>query len=174
MEFLKERVYTALNAYELKVGSKVVIAKNISALKDFVYNNMISTLTEIYSENNQDRFHGEYIHKCGYGYDTVTGTLCYLIREPEEKTDRPFKNIDELIKTWKKINPVQQPLYTKPLIWIENRFTEEVELITTYDYANSFHSDDRVETSTRVLTMEDLYREYRILNGDICGVKDDR
>jgi hypothetical protein len=85
MDFLKERVYTALNADELKVGSKVVIAKNISALKDLVYNNMISTLTKIYSEDNQDRFYGEYVHKCGNGYDTVKGTLCYLVSESEEK-----------------------------------------------------------------------------------------
>ena len=84
---------------------------------------------------------------------------------------RPFKDIDELIEAWRKINFVRKPLYTKPLIWIQNRFTNEVELITSFDYANSFHDDDRVETSTRVLTMDDLYREYKFLKGDICGVK---
>ena len=90
--------------------------------------------------------------------------------KPESET-RSFKNIDELTRTWKEIYPSQ--LCIKPFIWIQNRFTEEVELIVTYDYANSFHDDDRVETSTRVLTMDDLYQEYRFPNGDICGVKNE-
>ena len=80
---------------------------------------------------------------------------------------RPFRDIKELLKIFDFC--FSMPLL--PLIWIQNRFTEEVELIVSYDYANSFHSDDRVETSTRVLTMDDLYGEYRFLNGDICGVK---
>lgn len=166
MIFKESKVFTALNTDELKVGNKVVIAKNIEAQKNLV--NMNSTPTEVCLEEYQNRFHGEYVHKSGNGNDTVTGPFYYFYSESEES--RPFKNIDELIKAWKLINPVQQPLYTKPLIWIKNRFTQEEELIATYDYANSFHSDDRVETSTRVLTMEDLYREYKFLNGDICGV----
>lgn len=85
MDFDRNRVYTALNADEVKVGSKVIIAKNLMGLKDLVYNNMLSTLTKVYSECNQDRFCGEYVHKTGNGYDTVTGSLCYLIKEPEEK-----------------------------------------------------------------------------------------
>ena len=166
MEFLKERVYTALNADELKIGSKVVIAKNVGALKGLVYNNMISTLIKIYSVDCQDRFCGEYVYKCGNSYDSVTGTLCYLVSEPEET--RPFKNIDELIEA----NNNARPEHTMPLIWIENRFTEEVEMIVTFNYSNGFRDEETVKTSTRVLTMDDLYREYKFLNGDICGVKE--
>ena len=59
-----------------------------------------------------------------------------------------------------------------PLIWIENRFTEEVEMIVTFNYSNGFRDEETVKTSTRVLTMDDLYREYKFLNGDICGVKE--
>jgi hypothetical protein len=84
---------------------------------------------------------------------------------------RPFKNIDEMTRTWKEIYP-SQPICIKPLIWIENRFTEEVELIIGFNYANGFHDDDRVKTVSRELTMDDLYREYKFLSGDICGVKE--
>ena len=36
MEFDKSRVYTALNADELKVGSKVIVADSLQGLKDRV------------------------------------------------------------------------------------------------------------------------------------------
>ena len=36
MKFDKSRVYTALNADELKVGSKVIVADSVRALKNAV------------------------------------------------------------------------------------------------------------------------------------------
>lgn len=160
MIFDKSKVYTALNADELKVGSKVILANYLESLKDQVESNSYPTYIQelkcVMGTSSTNRFKaGEKVYN-----------LAYLISEPEKS--RPFKNIDELIVTY----ACNKNGYTRPLIWIENRFTQEVEMIATYDYANSFHSDDRVETSTRVLTMEDLYREYKFLNGDICGVKE--
>lgn len=38
MEFLKERVYTALNADGLKIGSKVIIGDTIEGLRNRVHN----------------------------------------------------------------------------------------------------------------------------------------
>lgn len=76
MEFDKSRVYTALNADELKVGSKVIVADNVRALKNAVEDEGVRILQGIASESNVYRF-----------VMSVDGAyaLAYLVEEPEEK-----------------------------------------------------------------------------------------
>ena len=77
MEYDKSRVYTALNADELKVGSRVVVADNVSNLKYNVAQEIdITTLTNINSEDCMMRF------KAGDGLDYA---FAYLVSEPAEK-----------------------------------------------------------------------------------------
>lgn len=76
MEFDKSKVYTALNADELKVGSKVIVGDNVFELKEKLKNGgYVNTLKEIFDENRRERF----------GTDKSIYTLAYLISEPEEK-----------------------------------------------------------------------------------------
>ena len=89
----------------------------------------------------------------------------------EVKKERAYKGIAELLHDFPKAVD-NQFLISMPHIWIKNRFTDEVEMITGFCYANSFHSDDKVETSTRTLTMDDLFKEYRFLDGSICGIRE--
>lgn len=57
MEFDKTRVYTALNADELKVGSRVIIGNTIEELKNRVQNGTTPlTLSEIRSDFYEKRF----------------------------------------------------------------------------------------------------------------------
>jgi hypothetical protein len=85
MEFLKERVYTALNADEVKVGSKVIVADNMASLKNKVeqleYGNraFIHILKKVLDEGATARFVTEGDEGDDYSY------LCYLIEPPEEK-----------------------------------------------------------------------------------------
>lgn len=76
MEFDKSKVYTAINADELKIGSKVILADALEELKVNVEcnrNNFI--LKDIRPENASARF-----------YDGVYAWyLAYLVEEPEEK-----------------------------------------------------------------------------------------
>ncbi len=75
MEFDKSKVYTALNADELKVGSKVILADDLGSLKDFVENDEnIWKLNKIQEENSEYRFTGGSIYY----------HLAYLVEEPEE------------------------------------------------------------------------------------------
>ena len=76
MEFDKSKVYTALNADELKVGSKVIIADNLGRLKQYVENDYcIVLLEDVRSEEYDSRFsNGEAYYN-----------LAYLVSEPEEK-----------------------------------------------------------------------------------------
>lgn len=78
MEFDKSRVYTALNADELKIGSKVIFADDLATLKNHVSegdNDDIETLVDIRPDWNGCRFEGE----------GSTWALAYLVSEPEEK-----------------------------------------------------------------------------------------
>lgn len=79
MEFDKSRVYTALNADELKVGSKVYLHNNLAGLKELVINEhkrFVRKIKTIRSANEEYRFCDE---------DNCIGPLVYLISEPEEK-----------------------------------------------------------------------------------------
>ena len=76
MEFDINRVYTAVNADELKVGSKVIVASDLATLKWYVRD--MANVIELQKVNREDcmgRFEA----------DDMRYTLCYLISEPEEK-----------------------------------------------------------------------------------------
>lgn len=76
MEFQKERVFTAINADELKVGSQVIVGDSISELKDKIKKGGYDVpLYGISDESESNRF---LIGDCSY-------SLAYLISESEEK-----------------------------------------------------------------------------------------
>jgi hypothetical protein len=75
MEFDKSRVYTLLNADELKVGSKVIVADNLKCLKDRVEHGLeINELMGVGEENCIYRF------STGYGVFAIA----YLVEEPQK------------------------------------------------------------------------------------------
>ena len=80
MEFQKERCFTALNADELKVGSKVIVADTLDDLKSRVResdtSNWSGRLLSVFPEDCQYRFQFE---------DENKYALAYLVEEPEEK-----------------------------------------------------------------------------------------
>lgn len=78
MEFDKSRVYTALNADKLKVGSKVAVADDLSHLKSFVKTEVFRTLENVCDEGNTFRF---------VANGGLLFSLAYLVSEPEEKID---------------------------------------------------------------------------------------
>lgn len=80
MEFDKAKVYTALNADELKVGSKVICAFSVSSLKERVEKDEgITEVRSIYPEIYEHRIYVDFDD----GYFSYP--LAYLISEPEEK-----------------------------------------------------------------------------------------
>lgn len=83
MEFDCSKVYTAVNADKLEIGSKVYVAKNLRALREQVceQQNTLCTLTNIRPEEFQDRFVTKFVSD---GVMTMS-TLVYLVSEPEKK-----------------------------------------------------------------------------------------
>lgn len=130
MEFDKSRVYTSLNADELKAGDKVIVADDLATLRDFVLgidtDPWYGIITEILPDKVAKRFvtEGDIVRNLAYlveRKENCTNCGCrdrYSIckyekpNPPEmtkcdnwrpkttEKKYRPFRDTDELIKVW--------------------------------------------------------------------------
>ena len=74
MEFDINKVYTALNAEELKAGSNVALADSLSNLKNDVRNGLFYTLESVRGEDQSERF----VRRGGIAF-----ALCYLVSEPQ-------------------------------------------------------------------------------------------
>lgn len=100
MEFDKTRVYTALNADELKVGSKCIFADTVQGLKKHIETKQILTLVGIYEEHKRDRFIGS------DGAIEASYSLAYLIEPsdepPAEPKYKPFESVDKAMEAIKK------------------------------------------------------------------------
>ena len=90
MEFDKSKVYTAVNANELQIGSKCIFADTIQDLKTRIKVECISTLVEIYEENEKERFVGS------DGVVEASYSLAYLIEPPAEPKYKPFESLNSL------------------------------------------------------------------------------
>ena len=90
MEFDKSRVYTAVNADELKVGSRVILGDSLSELREEVEAEKeaaIQNLMIIHGENMSFRFTGDKYHS---GH-----SLAYLIEPPTEPKHKPFESVEK-------------------------------------------------------------------------------
>ena len=76
MEFDNSKVYTALNADELEIGSKVTVANDLAHLKVFVRDDFTCILEKVLDEESTYRF---------VANDGAPYSLAYLVSEPEEK-----------------------------------------------------------------------------------------
>lgn len=95
MEFDKSRVYTALNADELKVGSKVVVANSLGVLKEkFNQEDATTRLLGIKSEQTANRFE----------VDKGLYLLAYLVEEPTKlKLKWTDLKVGDVLKTGNKM-----------------------------------------------------------------------
>ena len=76
MEFDNSKVYTALNADELEIGSKVAVANDLAHLKVFVHDDFTCILEKVLDEESTCRF---------VANGSAPYSLAYLVSEPEEK-----------------------------------------------------------------------------------------
>ena len=94
MEFDKNRIYTAVNADELKIGSTVYVSDNMYYLKKCVEESLESSiLTSILSEKEPKRF-------CISNNEKWQ--LVYLIEPPAEPKYKPFESAEKAMEAIKK------------------------------------------------------------------------
>ena len=162
MEFQKENVYTALNADEVKIGSKGYFADSITELKNKVKDEEPSEVGKVYTENNVYRFSDSN----GLDY-----SLFYLVEEPEEDKYRPYETTDEMIEDFKErakkhynANFFKCPMFHVS-IWVKDKKSNSKYLISAFGEIDVYLS------SIDEYSLELLFEDFTYLDGTPCGKK---
>lgn len=94
MEFDKSRVYTAVNADELPIGSVCIFANTLGGLRTYVECDCAKcTLKVVAGEHEEARFGNE---------QDLFWCLAYLIEPPAEPKYKPFSDIEKTFEIIKK------------------------------------------------------------------------
>ena len=111
MEFDKSRVYTAVNADELKIGSKCIFADTVKGLRRKVEEDAdcVETFYRLYNNGVDDLFVGNNFTYC----------YAYLIEPPDEPKYKPFKDIDKAMEAIKKHGG-----------WVKEKISGDLKLIS--------------------------------------------
>lgn len=163
MEFDKSRVYTALNADEVKVGSKGIFANTVYELQKFVAEEKtitgahIKKLVSIMPDDFQARFNGSSMSF------PIVFSLFYLIEEPKEEKWRPYKDTKEMIHDFCIRFTLGFANYEFPRIWIKRTDSQYAELIVAIG--------DKKVCANAVYTLEMLFEDFAYLDGSPCGIK---
>ena len=94
MEFDKSRVYTAVNADNLKVGSQCIFADTLKGLHRQVKDIDAANYVQILVIVDDDQFVGNYYT---HAYD-----YAYLVKPPAEPKYKPFESVDKAMDAIKK------------------------------------------------------------------------
>mgnify|MGYP006956015635 CR=1 FL=1 len=163
MVFDKSKVYIALNADEIKPGSKGYYADNLKALRDAVCTadkSVFGEIENIYDDSCSRRFNIK--DDCGY-------YLFYLIEEPKEKKLRPYRDTDEMIAHFcGHFNLISQ-VHIPPTIWIKRIITGVKYLVVRIKADEVTIVYDNVAHTLDVSELED---EYTYLDGSPCGIEE--
>jgi hypothetical protein len=167
MNFDKTKVYTAVNADELKAGDKVCVADNLFDLQHDVENECnLAVIKEIYSYDKNYRFRVKFCNERNDIYDAYY--LAYLVEKAEEKKWKPFKDIQELIDAWASKTGAIARTNTMPLIWIKYKSPpNEKTHIIAFSCRNS-----EIYVIENWLSLNTLFDDFTFLDGTPCGVKE--
>lgn len=161
MEFDKSRVYTSVNADEVKVGSEGYFADNVYSLQQAVQYKDKECFGKVDCIRGTDT-------GFRFAVDGACFSLFYFIDEQEEKKLRPYKDTDEMVEDFKKrFNVCVQP-YEMPLIWIKLKDTDKKYLVVRF--ASSLTICHNIEVYAP--TLEDLVEGYTYLDGSPCGIEE--
>ncbi|UTC82654.1 hypothetical protein [Treponema denticola] len=145
MEFDKSKVYTAVNADELKVGSKCIFADTVRGLRRKVEEDTdcVETFYRLYNNGVDDLFVGNNFTYC----------YAYLIEPPDKPKYKPFSNMGNAVEVVKKHGG-----------WIKHKKNNSLLFITGFNgcgifLGNNYHYD-----------FISLFREFVFANdGSPCG-----
>lgn len=163
MEFDKSRVFTVLNADEVKIGSSGYFADNLRSLRVAAEEECSGAYGEI-EEIMNNSYGCRFRKKNGDTY-----TLFYLAEETGEKKLRPYNDVDEMVEDFKERFNVNVPPYEMPLIWVKTKDTDKKYLIVRFASDLTICLNFKVYTPT----FEDLVEGYTYLDGSPCGIEED-
>ena len=96
MEFEKSRVYTAVNADELPIGSKCVFADTVKALRKKVQADDYVQYVQPFIRLHDNGYDVQFLADC-YTYN-----YAYLIEPPTEPKYKPFESVEKAMEAIKK------------------------------------------------------------------------
>ena len=199
MEFKKERVYSAVNADELKPGDKVIVADRLSDLKILIQENAISTLKKVKGENKGYRFdvgvgipyalaylvkRKENCANCSHSCKSINPCLHYEPKTDtpelislgngqyvERKHYRPFKDTDELVKVWCEYKcPAHN--HRERGLTMPFIWVRRKECNCKGQLITKFSDPLWVIMSTEAYNMTALFEHFTFLDGSPCGVEE--
>lgn len=157
MEFDKSKVYTALNAGEVKVGSKGYFADNMSKLRERVADRQeLHKIDKIADETYFCRLCWEDEKKQPH-----SNALFYLVEEPKELKYRPYDSIQEFLNVECDGDIDMVPEWIK----LKNCFT--YVKIDAFDFDN-----EEIRFGGYWKTLEKAFEEYIFTDGRPFGVKE--
>lgn len=174
MEFDMTKVFTALNADEVKVGSKGYGSNTIKGLMVEVDNSLGNDYGEIYDIKDSSFSNRFFIKERG-GFN-----LFYLVEEPAKKEYRSYNDMNEMIEDFeKRFYLVPQVLNLSqalrlPQIWVKGKpegkcKDEIVQVVGFYkDLVTICRAYDVNE-----FTLYELFDHFTYLDGSPCGIKED-
>lgn len=156
MEFDKSRVYTAVNADELKIGSKCVFADDLRELRRLVsIEDTSQVLIAIKGESYKYRFEQA---KADCMRDTLFA-LAYLIEPPAEPKYKPYKPFESVEKAMDAIK--------KHGGWVKNGGTGCIFLVLGY---GKHKEDFSIYINSEWVPLEDLFIDFVFADdGSPCG-----
>lgn len=166
MEYDESRVYTALNADELKAGDKVYVANTLYDLECDVRNEQnLAVIQKIYARDCSSRFNV-------YFDDYVTSDeycLAYLVERAKEKKYRPYESIDEFVSDFIKRFNTHCSNYAMPLIWLRNKDNNNVQCIMGFVEQFFVCLPYSPDSAAGMQKLQTLFDDYEFLDGSPCG-----
>lgn len=160
MELDKHRIYTVVNADEVKLGSAGYFADNIYSLQQAVQYKDKECFGKV-----------EGIKDIDTGFRFVTDndacfSLFYLAEEPEEKKLRPFKNTDDMMTEFCR-RSVKLPPATidPPIIYFKNKISGRSYIMSAFDC-------HLVKIRHETYDMVDLFNNFTFNDGSPCGIEE--
>lgn len=166
MTFDKTKVYTALNADEVKVGSIGYVADSIYELREAVEAGpdsvAMSKITMINNDSCSNRFIIQNSSQLAYN-------LFYLVEGPKEKMPRPYIDTAEMLRDFADRFDLLSHDDRLPAMWLKHSHTCYLVVCVLNTSVSIIAPDVGVHT----LLMEELFNDYTYLDGSVIGVKEE-
>lgn len=163
MTFDISKVYTMLNAEDVKIGSKGYFADNVKTLKEAVLAEdsvMFGEVEEIFDDSASRRFGIKDESGCGFG-------LFYPVNKPESKKFRPYTNVNEMVDDFKeRSHHVSDNKDQNLSIYVKSKDNAMMFLVTCF-------GDGYIRIGLCTTTFANLFKNYTYLDGSPCGYLED-
>lgn len=150
MKFDKSRVYTAVNADELQIGSKCLFADTLEELKDLVQECNGYSKTELREIRGGDEIF-RFVDKIGH-----TSSLAYLLLPSDVPKYKPFESVEKAME-----------VIIKHGGWVKDEGTGCTFLVLGY---GEHKEDFSIYIGSEWVPLEDLFMDFIFADdGSPCG-----